>query len=162
MPICPACKEESGRRTDGACPKCGTPVMLHDGHWFLEGPDSPVEKILMHFEDHKTTALRRKKGSGAMRFVIPRNHPLFKKEMEIASKYLAAADYDLDLVLKSLDVLFEDPDYAWRTWGDSLSTMWDSFITAMSIARGILEQEEEKVQRQREAYEKLQQREDLF
>jgi hypothetical protein len=87
---------------------------------------------------------------------------MYRKELSIAAKYLAAADFDLDLVKRSIDILFQHPDYTWRTWGDSMATMWNSFTTAMTIARSERRKEEEEIERQKDVLSQIESREDLF
>lgn len=45
--ICPACREEMGRRTsNGTCRNCGVKLYLHDGEYFLV--EQPVERLIIY------------------------------------------------------------------------------------------------------------------
>ena len=51
MGLCPACQTESRARKDGACPVCQTPIMIYEGHWFIDRPDSPPNQLIRSLEE---------------------------------------------------------------------------------------------------------------
>jgi hypothetical protein len=158
--ICPNCKQEATRRRNGACPNCGVEVGIHDGVWYLSGPNSPNLTILKYFEQRvrkHQSALRgrhvpfrfRKKGVG------------YKQELVAAGRLFKQADYDLELVKDSIDILFSDPDFSWKL-RTSMMYIAKDFNLALAIAHTNKQRKEEERAREMDAEERILSRENIF
>lgn len=160
MPVCPSCKEESKNRENGRCPKCNTKVDLYKGHWVRSGTNTPPEEILRYFEGKVSERLSIGRPV-KVAYSIPRKGIRIQRELVSAERILKMADYDIDLVLKSIDILFRDKSLGWKS-RDSLIFIDQDFIVALAIARSEIEAELQEEERSRQVIERLMSQESLF
>lgn len=160
MATCPSCKTEQRQRKDGACPKCHTPIMIVDKHWFIEGSGSPITQIIRHFEE-----LASKKLSAGRLFKVPFFLPnkgnRAKLEQVAAKRLLERSDWDLELVKETLTLLFTDRRFSWRTM-DSLITIGKGYNMALAITKANRMQAEEEKKKNAEHYNEMLERRNIW
>jgi len=160
MPLCPACHTEQTKRIDGACPGCGTPVDIHKGHWFRAGLGSPTVALLEHFEKRVGDGLSRNR-SVRVPFTIPRKGLRYKRELVVAERLLKSADYDFDLTIDALNILFDDMRLNWKL-RDTLLWIEKDYNTALALARANRAEAELRKRKEQETLKAVMAREDIF
>lgn len=160
MPICPTCKKESARRKNEGCPECGQLVEVHDGHWFKYGTGSPAARLLHEFENRVSQQLSASRGVRVL-FSIDAKGPRYKREMSAAHQMLVECKYDLDLALATLDILFTDNDFNWKT-RSSMLDLYRDIPRAIAIATAILTEAQTEAQKNTALFNKLMAEEDIF
>jgi len=154
MSICPECKGEFRQRKDEACPGCGIGIILYRSHWFSKKEGNPTTKILQLWE--KLMSIRLKK-----QFFIPEKTGRYQAELVHARNLLQLADWDLDLVKRAINILFNDEKFLWKTYS-SLLQMWNDAPVAFTIARTQRKAEEKEIRRQEKAWAEMESMEDIF
>jgi hypothetical protein len=160
MPVCPVCHIKQERRVGGACPNCGAQVEVHKGLWYRAGLGSPSVAILKHFEKRVSQSLSYG-CSNPVIFTIPRKGIRYKRELVTAERLLNDCDGDYDLAIASLDVLFDDNKFNWKT-RDTLLYIEPEFLVALAIAKADQEIKREKERREAQALAQIMNREDIF
>jgi len=160
MPTCPACKEDSPRRKNEACPKCNQLVEVHDGHWFKYGTGSPAAVLLREFEDRVTQQLTLQRNK-KMTFSIQKKSPRYRREMAAANQMLVECGHDLDLAIATMEVLFTDNDFNWKTRSTMLN-LYGDIPRALAIATATLNEQLEAEQKNAALFNKLMEEEDIF
>ncbi len=154
MPICPNCKGEFTRRKEGNCPECKIEVILYRGHWFSKTDGNPTVKIMTTWERLMSIRLGKP-------FSIPEKLHRYRTELVHARNLLELADWDLALSKKAINILFNDPQFLWKTYA-SILQMWNDFPVALTMARAQREEEEKEIRRQEEAWAEMESMEDIF
>lgn len=133
MPICPNCNTQQARRKEGACPNCAIPILIHDGEWFAHGAESPGMILLEHFEQRaseRQSLLR----DTTIHFQIPRKGLSFQRELVAARQLLTRAGNNLELALRTIDVLYSNATFSWKNRSSLLQLHFD-FDLALVIDR---------------------------
>ena len=159
MPICPSCKQEFDRRKNGECPGCGTAVQNYNGRWYREEIGSPTIAILEHFEK-RVSMKQRAERDAPVNYRIPRKGDRFRRELVVAERLLDSAD-DIDVVLKTIDFLFDDRQFNFKS-RSSLMGIEKDFGLAMAIVIAVQEAEEAKRKQDTSAIDKILRRENIF
>jgi hypothetical protein len=160
MPLCPECRTEQSRRVRGTCPNCHMPVEAYDGMWYRAGTGSPAVAILRYFEDKVSTAMSVGRPNKVV-FIIPKIGSRYQRELAASQRLLKSANFDIDLVKETLNILFSDRRFSWKT-RNSLLWINGDFTLAMAVA---LANREAALKRQAEEAKVLQSvlvREDIF
>lgn len=151
MAVCPSCGTQQERRVNGRCPRCLAQVDIYKGHWVRTGKESPPEEIVRHFERRVSTRLSAGREVPVV-FSIPRKGMRIKRERLAAERLLKQADYDIDLVLAALDILFYNQKFSWKS-RDSLIYADIDFTSALAIARADREERLRMEEKNRAVYE---------
>lgn len=160
MPVCPACHTEQTRRVAGGCPNCGISVNVYKGNWFRTSLGSPNAALLHHFE--KLVSKQLSKGDVQVNFTIPRKNKMrYNRELATAERLLDAANYDYSLATDTLELLFTDKRFSWKS-KDSLLWLERDFTTALAIVRAIRAQEEHKKREEQTLVRNVLAKEDIF
>lgn len=116
MPICPECKAVSNNRKDGACPACGTPVELYGGSWYRTSDGSPLDYIVKHFATRVAKIEGQKRNTSVSpHWLTPKMRTRWRRELGLAAQLLTMADEDRDLVVETLDLMFQDRGINFKT-----------------------------------------------
>jgi hypothetical protein len=157
---CPACTIEFSRRQDGCCPNCGEELLIHKGYAFRASDGAPNVKIVLEFEKLVSQNL-----SAAQRmevpFRIPRKSAQYRVELAQAEKLLEMTDYDIDIVLRTLDVLFTNKRFSFKT-RSSLTQVMRDWPVGMAIAKAIKQREATQMSAQERNLASVMSREDIF
>lgn len=160
MPECPACQEWSRARKNGACPKCGVEVETFSGVWYRESIGNPTLYIVRHFE--KRISDKNSDGRPVrVNYTIPQKGHRWKRELIVVEELLQASNYDVDLVITTLNLLFEDKSFNFKNRTSFLGIQRD-YGLALAIARAQLEAYRKDMAKKTETLEKLYAREDIF
>lgn len=155
MATCPVCKTEQSRRLNGSCPNCHALIDIYEGRWFQAGPGSPAVRILHHFENLVSSAMR-------VAFIVPKtNKGKYTRELAAATKLLSICDWDLDLVCEVLTELFTNKRLSWRT-RSSLVYLESDFLLGLAFVKSRKEEERARVTAEAATVAKLQMQENLF
>ena len=161
MALCPICKTEQAKRASGGrCPNCKSKVEVHEGYWFPAGTGSPNLKILKHFEDLISERLSNEQGKSIV-FQVPKKSIRYKRELVQAGKLLEMADFDLQLTLDSITLLFKDPKFAWKNY-TTLLWMNNEFPVSLAIMQARIEEKKKLEQKQNAYINELLRSEDIF
>jgi hypothetical protein len=153
MPICPNCKTEQTKRKDGGCPRCGTPVQVFGGRWYREEIGCPTVSLLEHFERRVSKRQSAMKGF-PVKFTIPRKSLRYKRELVQAERMLDAAEGDYDAAMRALDILFEDPQFSFKTRTSLIGILID-YNLSVAIATAEKLAKEKVAQKQAEYIDKV-------
>lgn len=141
MAICPKCKAEHTKRgKGGVCPSCRTPITIHEGVWFDTSGESPTTIFINEYEQHYSRWLTNGKSSNSWK--IPKRH--IPRETKQASRIiLEVCGGDLELALRSLEILFTDKRWSFRNYSTLLFMISEIHATKV-VAQAQLEQERTK------------------
>ena len=160
MPVCPACQEWSRARKNGACPKCGVEVETFNGVWYRESIGNPTLYIVRHFE--KRVSDKNSDGRPVrVNYTIPQKGHRWKRELIVVEQLLEASDFDVDLVIMTIDLLFEDKSFNFKNRTSFLGIQAD-YGLALAIARAQLDARRQENAKKQNTLEKLHAREDIF
>lgn len=139
MPLCPNCKTDQKKRSNGRCPQCKAEVDIYRGEWILAGDGSPAKQVYTLFFKLLSNRLS---ASSSRRVVIdlaPKTGA-YKAEMKSAQNLLDLAGGDLSLALESIRQMFLSPHFKATT----MVYAGRAFQIAMAQARAVLEEKAEK------------------
>ena len=160
MPECPACQVWSRARKNGACPKCGVEVETFSGVWYRESIGNPTLYIVRHFE--KRISDKNSDGRPVrVNYTIPQKGHRWKRELIVVEQLLEASDFDVDLVIGTINLLFEDRSFNFKNRTSFLGIQGD-YGLALAIARANLEAQRQDRKKKEETLEILYGREDIF
>jgi len=160
MPVCPACHTEQKKRVDGACPGCGVPVDVYKGHWYRSNLGSPTVALVTHLEKRVGDHLSRNRDV-RVPYTIPRKGLRYKRELAVAERLLEACDFDFDLAVDSLNILYDDSRFNWKL-RDSLLWIEKDFNTSLALARASRMEQELRRKKEQQAVQAAMSREDIF
>jgi hypothetical protein len=160
MPNCPACHEEFARRKEGCCPLCGVELQAYKGVYFRADVGNPVEAIVKAFEVLVSQQTSKKQGI-PVSFRFPRKSNAYRMELVYAQHLLSACEYDLDLVLESLNVAFTNKQFEFKT-RTSLAHINKDLPLMSAIAYAIIQKRKEGEAQSSTAFAALSEREDIF
>ena len=149
MPICPSCKSEIKARKNGACPVCSEPLQIYNGMLYRESVGSVPSAVLAAFEKHVSIRTSHRQGY-PVQFHFSKKTAQYKLELTMAERLLAQCDGSLELALKTLDVLFDNPQFSFKTRSSLAQCVKDTPL-AISIAQAALENEH-RLENARNAY----------
>ena len=152
MPRCPQCQEISARRKNEACPKCGIPVKLRDGEWFLFGENAPNIELLKYWE----TLLSERIGQP---FRLPRKSTRYFREAKFAQDLINWVHGDFAVAKQALWLAFNDKGWSWKTM-TSLISLDKDWPTLTTMARAIVRDQQHREQAAQERYTDLMDLED--
>lgn len=158
--ICPACSNEFKRRSGESCPSCGEELLLHAGYAFRASDGSPPQRVVVEFEKLLSQQISARQRMHVP-FRFPRKSSAYKLELAQAERFLQQVDYDLDLVLRTLDVLFTNKQFSFKTRSSMLQLVRD-FPVATAIATAIRARASEAQNRQNEMLQDVLSRPDIF
>jgi len=141
-------------RKNGACPGCKTPVQLRSGQWFCIGEKSPNVELLQYWE----SLIAKRTGTN---FRLPRKSGRFIREAKFAQDRLNEANNDLVTAKEAVWFLFNDKQFAWKTYTSFLS-MDQDWLVAVFIAEKRIKDRLLEEQAARERYEDLLGMEDIW
>lgn len=160
MPMCPACHTEQSKRIKGSCPNCETPVSLYKGFWFRTSLGSPNEALLRHFE--KLVSAQLSRGGIQANFTVPRKNKMrYSRELATAERLLDVAGYDFGLATATLELLFTDKRFSWKT-KDSLLWIERDYSTAITIMQALRNYEQQKKRKEQALVQNILAKEDVF
>jgi len=140
MPICPKCNtEHSKRRKGGVCPSCGTSIIIHNGDWFSEDVEDPINIFIRKYE--KLYSLWLTKGTSQSAWRINK-HKIARETAQAKEILFNIFNGDIELAIKSLEILFTDSRWKYRNYSTLIFTLNDLYSTKV-IASDILEKEKE-------------------
>lgn len=142
MLICPACGSKI-LKSKNNCPNCNAYYYVFDNKIF---PENPVEKILTLYQDLMTKKLSRELNK-RVPFVINRKGVTYRYEVARIKQLIKEADYDIDILAKAIQVLFDSHKHSFRFNG-SIGSLIPSISVGLAIARSIVEEERKKQERQ--------------
>ena len=154
MPVCPICHEDFPRRKNDTCPGCGSPIKLRDGMWYSLSENAPNVRLLKYWEKLMTRRI-------GERFRVPRKADRFKREAKFSQDLLDEAEYDIDVSLRAMWILFNDKDFSWKLYTSLLSVRTD-WLTAVFLSRQYVEKEREAHEREQRQFEEYQEMDDLW
>ena len=157
---CPACTIEFSRRQDGCCPNCGEELLIHKGYAFRASDGTPNTKIVLEFEKLVSQNLSAAQHM-EVPFRIPRKSAQYRVELAQAEKLLEMTDYDIDIVFRTLDVLFTNRRFSFKTRSSLMQVMRD-WPVGMAIARAIKQREATQMSDQERNLASVMSREDIF
>lgn len=159
MPICPKCKTENDRRgRGGVCPNCGVSVTLYDGGWFITGEDSPVNTFIKKYEQLYSLYITKGKQSNAWK--IPKTK--VAREMAQAKRIISEiCGGDLELALKSLEILFTDKRWSYRNYSTLLFTINDLYSSKV-VAEELLNREKKKEEEENKSIARMDWRQEVL
>ena len=160
MPLCPACKREFTKRKSGACPNCGEEIELHNGYYYRTSIGAPTQSVLNHFEALVSKQTSRAQGM-QVPFHISKKTPQYRRDMAQAQRFLDICEGDHDLVIETLNVLFENPQFSFKTRSSMTSLSYD-FPLALAIAQAIVAKKAEQKSAAQEMFCQVMNREDIF
>lgn len=161
MPTCPSCNGEFRTRKQGTCPGCGEWVDIWEGQWYVAGEASPPLQVVEHFENWVSRKYRTQ-NSSQRRFQLPRQGARWAKEMKAAARYLEAAEFDVPLVKEAIDLLFDHPEFNFKTRTSLLGFNEVDFGVTLFLAQGIREEKAAQARINSANLAKVEQMEDLF
>lgn len=154
MPVCPICHEDFPRRKNDTCPGCGSLIKLRDGKWYSLSESAPNVRLLKYWEKLMTRRIKE-------RFRLPRKADRFKREAKFAQDLLDEAEYDIDVSLRAMWILFNDKDFSWKLYTSLLSVRTD-WLTVVFLARQYVEKEREAQEIEKRQFEEYQEMDDLW
>lgn len=160
MNKCPACKSAFMQRKNGRCPVCNTELQLREGVYYRADIGSPNAALFRKFEDLVSTQLSAQRGV-VVPFRVSKKTPAYNRELAVAERLLQAAEYDYDLAVAALGVLFNDKGLRFKTRSSLLHCEKD-WPVALAIARSLIAQEAAKTSAENELLARINAREDLF
>lgn len=160
MPVCPSCKKEQAKRVSGACPNCHAQVEVHNGRWFQTGTGSPNVAIVRHFEKLVSGSLSRGRPDKVV-FSIPIIGLRYKRELVAAGRLLELCDYDLELVKSTLDLIFVDRRFSWKT-RNTLLYIESEFVVALALVRANQKLQSQAAAEEHKVLTQVLQRENVF
>lgn len=152
MAICPECGNEHNRRDKGGvCPSCGIEIIIYNGTWFSTNGENPVNIFIRKYE--KLYSLWLTKGQSQNTWRINKNK--LAREMSQAKEIIFNIfNGDLELALKSLEILFSDKRWKFRNYSTLIFTINDLYITKV-VATELLEKERDNIQSENTTLERL-------
>jgi hypothetical protein len=160
MPICPSCKADV-KRKGGACPLCGTELLIHQGQYYRAEIGSPAQAILNAFEEWVSRQSSKAQNMPIV-FHISKKTPQYRRELVEAERLLAICDGDLDLVLLTLTVLFENKQFSFKTRSSLVGLNNKDFPLAQAIAKAIHTKQLDAADKAGQAFELVLNKEDIF
>lgn len=160
MPLCPSCKTNQSKRTQGACPECGEPVELFNGRWYRTSVGTPTVSLVEEFE-RLVTAKQSAGRKVPVVFRFPRKASGYRTELSQAEILLDLADGDYDLALHALNLLFTEDQFRWKSHV-SLLYLKKDFLLALAISRSERKASEQEAQRNTRVIDRLMEQEDIF
>jgi hypothetical protein len=160
MPTCPHCRTEQTKRVGGKCPSCKTPVDVYNGRWFESGTKSPSITVLHYFEDLVSKALSNGRSTPVI-FSVPVKGLSYRRELAAAAELIELSDYDLSLVRETLDILFSDKRFNWKT-RQTLMWITKDFVVALAIAKSNREAAQKAKDSETDVLRRVMSREDVF
>jgi len=136
------------------------PLQLYNGFFYREAIGTPTVAILAHLEKRVSQVLSYGRPNKVV-FHIPSKSPRYRRELIAAERLLARTSGDFDLVIATLDLLFDDRRFQWKSY-DSLIYIDKDFTTALAIAKANQEITKEREKRTAEAIAATLNREDVF
>ncbi len=160
MPVCPACHEESRARKQGACPKCGEDVETFNGVWYRDSIGNPVLYIIRHFE--KRVSDKNSFGRPVrVNYVIPQKGHRWIRELIVVEELLEASDFDVDLVIGTINILFDDKDFNFKNRSSFMGIQRD-YGLALALAQAQLEAWKVQHNKEQAVLETIYNKEDIF
>lgn len=159
MPICPTCKKDTHLKK-GACAICGQALAVYNGMYYRDDLGSPTIALLEKFE-HMVSVQTSKKQGASIVFRVPRKSGLYKRELVEAQRLLDLCGGDYDLAEITLQVLFENKQFAFKT-RTTLIGLGRDFVLAQAVAEHIMEMARKKSALEESVFEKLEAREDVW
>jgi len=154
MPVCPNCHEDFPRRKNGACPGCGALIRLRSGKWFSLSEKAPNVRLLKYWEKLMGKRITDK-------FRVPRKSDRFKREAKFAQDLIDEAEYDIDVALRAMWILFNEPDFAWKLY-TSLLYVRPDWLAATFLAAQFIKKEREKQAQEERTYQEYKEMDDLW
>ena len=147
MSLCPECRTEQTRRTDGRyCPECWTEVetfRTKDGEtiWYRAGDDAPPTLLMHYWEGVMSERLSADKGMRVTYQIHPmRQRNKYQREVALAENLLMQVDFDM-LVAK--EALRRATMERWIP-PESIAQVYDAFVTQALVVQAEAEQEKDK------------------
>ena len=159
-PTCPECKRPVKARKRGACPNCGTTLMLYKGYYYREEQGTPTLAILAAFERYVSQQLSKKQGK-PIPFHISKKTPQYRRELVECEHLLKTCNGDLDLVLLVLEVAFGNQQFRWKNWF-SISAINSAVNVILAVALAVKEERDKKDAQNVSVADELSSMEDLF
>ena len=159
-PTCPECKKPIKTRKRGACPLCGTALMLYKGFYYREEQGTPTLAILAAFERYVSQQLSKKQGK-VIPFHISKKTPQYRRELVECERLLKTCDGDLDLALLALEVAFGNQQFSWKNWF-SISAINSTINVVLAVALAVKEERDQKEAQNVSVADELSSMEDLF
>ena len=94
-------------------------------------------------------------------FHVSRKTPKYGKEMKQAERFLAEAEGDLGLVLKTLDLLYTHKKWKFKGY-TSMTYMVHDFPVALVLAQTVLAKENETQALASKVFQQVLEKEDIF
>jgi hypothetical protein len=158
--ICPNCKSEFRQRKNEACPACDEPLQIYNGMAYRTSLGSPTVALLEHFERHvsrQTSEIQKKQ----LVFRIPRGGPRYRRELAESQKLLDLCDGDYDAAAETLDVLFTNKQFKWRSYV-SLIGIQKVFLLAKVVGDNLRAERQQADALQAAYFERIMQQENIF
>ena len=147
MPLCPGCRTEQTRRTDGRyCPECWIPVDIFttkDGEkiWYRANEDAPPTHLMHYWEGVMSERLSAEQGLRVTYQIHSmRQRNKYQREVALAENLLMQVDFDM-LIAK--EALRRATMERWIP-PESIAQVYDAFITQAMIVQAEEEQEKDK------------------
>jgi len=108
-------------------------VSAYNGAWFRTVLGSPTVALVEHLEKrvtHRQSAMR----GTFVYYTIPRKGTRWTRELVSAERLLKLADMDYDLAAETIDLLFSDKQFNFKT-NDSLMYLDKDFTLALAIVK---------------------------
>jgi hypothetical protein len=159
---CPKCQQTVTRRKDDGCPYCGQHLLLWKGNLYRAEDGAPNVAIVSEFE--KLVSQKLSSASNTpVPFRIHRKSANYTLQLITAEQLLAESDYDLDLVKRTLHVLYDHHLWQWMTtsW-TSLTQLRKVYPGALAVARVAAKMANADATRQQQFAQQLSQKEDIF
>lgn len=138
MAICPNCKVEARARKDSGCPNCGVPIMIYEGHWFADTPDSPPNVLINYLEEIINQGVNHNRIGQPVNFRIKRYGPRYNREVSNIKKMLEVADWDLELVKLAIKVYMTNKQFKNYNVRSFAQVLYE-FDLALAIAQAEVE-----------------------
>jgi hypothetical protein len=122
--------------------------------------DSPVAAIIDHFEQLVSAQFSKGRAT-RVPFSISRKTDRYPRECLAANKLLQVTEWDLDLVLDTLNMLFTHEKFAWKT-RSSLMFLENDFTLAMAMVQASKLAEELAVVKNKSVLSTAMAMEDIF
>jgi hypothetical protein len=111
---CPQCKQQVKKRKNETCPHCGQAISIYKGQYYRTEDGAPPMQIIAAFEKYVSQFLS-KKQNVTVPFRVSRKGNKWAMELRAAENILAECDDDLDLALRTINQLFENQLWAWKS-----------------------------------------------
>jgi hypothetical protein len=99
--------------------------------------------------------------SKRINFVIPVKAARYRRELVQAERLLDLAEFDLDLALAALDVLFEHSRFRRKSY-TTLLWLEDDYLVALALARTYINEERTRIMLETTAASQAIKKEDIF